>query len=53
MKTKEVKHKKKDTFIIDFTINPELNGKYDNDLFFKEEAEKAKEFIKKAGIPRF
>lgn len=51
MKTKEVK--KKSPSAIKFTINPELNGKYDNDPFLNAKAEKAKEFIKKAGIPKF
>ena len=52
MKTKEIKDKKKEA-PAGFTIDPALNNKYDNDPFFKEKAERAEEFIKKAGVPKF
>ena len=52
MKTKELKDIDKKR-LPDFTIDPALNNKYDNDPFLNKKAEEAKELIKKVGIPKF
>lgn len=38
---------------IDYTINPALNGKYDDQPFFQEKVDRANEIIKKSGVPKF
>ncbi|MFT3947292.1 MAG: hypothetical protein QM763_09990 [Agriterribacter sp.] len=34
-----------------FSIDNTLNGKYDNQLFFKEKAERANRILKTVGLP--
>ena len=48
-KTKIIKQK----FAQGVTINPSLNGKYNNEPLFKEKIDMAKSIVKKAGIPKF
>ena len=38
---------------IDYTINPELDGKYDNDPYFQEKLDRANEIIERCGVPKF
>ena len=38
---------------VDYTINPELDGKYDNDPYFQEKLARANEIIERCGVPKF
>ncbi len=38
---------------IDYTINPELDGKYDNDPCFQEKVNRTNELLKRVGVPKF
>lgn len=52
MKTEKIKIIKKKV-ADNFIINPSLDGKYDNEPYFKEKTNRVKEIIKKAGVPKF
>lgn len=36
-----------------FTVDPSLNGKYDDQPLFKDKVERANHILKTVGIPRF
>ena len=38
---------------VDYTIAPELQGKYDNDPYFQEKVDRANHILQTAGIPKF
>ncbi len=38
---------------IDYTINPELDGKYDNDPYFQDKVNRTNEILKRVGVPKF
>jgi hypothetical protein len=52
MKTQKLKVVKK-KFTKDFTVNPSLNGKYDDQPLFKDKVDRANHILKTAGIPKF
>lgn len=35
-----------------FTINPALDGKYDNDPFFQDKIDRANHILKTVGLPK-
>lgn len=35
------------------TIDPELDGKYDNEPYFQEKVSRVNEILKTAGVPKF
>jgi hypothetical protein len=37
----------------DYTINPELDGKYDNDPCFQGKVNRTNELLKRVGVPKF
>lgn len=45
------KQQKKISFVPMITVDPSMNGKYDNDPFVLAKVQRAKEFIQKAGLP--
>lgn len=53
MKTQKAKVAKKKLPKKDFTINPSLNGKYDDQPLFKDKVDRANHILKKIGIPKF
>lgn len=52
MKTKKAKSSKK-KLSKDFTINPALSGKYDDQPLFKDKVDRANHILKTVGIPKF
>lgn len=36
-----------------FTVDPSLNGKYDDQPLFKEKVDRANHILKTAGLPKF
>ncbi len=50
MKTKKTESKVK--LLKGVRVNPNLNGKYDDKLFFKEKAAKAEQILKTYGVPK-
>lgn len=52
MKTQKAKPAKK-KMPRDFTINPALSGKYDDQPLFKDKVDRANHILKTVGIPKF